>query len=135
MKELSHWINGQHVKGTSGRFADVINPATGEVQSKCPMASVSETEAAIAVATPVVEGFADVYAHHWLEGMRAKVPPGNGAPQEFAILETLSQAKPSGPTNVGRVIQLLAPRREPLQLGPPTLRAAQLLEDLASPVA
>ena len=24
--ELTHWIDGQHVKGTSGRFADVYNP-------------------------------------------------------------------------------------------------------------
>jgi len=44
------------------------------------------------------------------EAMRAKVPPGNGAPQEVAILKTLEQARPQGPTNVGRVIQLLAPR-------------------------
>ena len=41
------WINGEYVKGTSGRFADVFNPATGEVQAKCPMASAAETEAAI----------------------------------------------------------------------------------------
>ena len=32
MKEIGHWINGKHVKGTSGRFADVFNPATGAVQ-------------------------------------------------------------------------------------------------------
>ena len=31
MKEIGHWINGKHVPGTSGRFADVFNPATGEV--------------------------------------------------------------------------------------------------------
>ena len=29
--ELTHFIGGKHVKGTSGRFADVFNPATGEV--------------------------------------------------------------------------------------------------------
>ena len=40
--ELTHWIDGQHVKGTSGRFADVYNPATGEVQAKCPLASDEE---------------------------------------------------------------------------------------------
>ena len=39
MQELTHYINGAHVKGTSGRFADVFNPATGEVQAKCPLAS------------------------------------------------------------------------------------------------
>ena len=30
MQELTHYINGAHVKGISGRFADVYNPATGE---------------------------------------------------------------------------------------------------------
>ena len=32
MTELTHYIDGKHIKGTSGRFADVFNPATGEVQ-------------------------------------------------------------------------------------------------------
>jgi len=27
MQELSHYINGAHVKGTSSRFSDVYNPA------------------------------------------------------------------------------------------------------------
>ncbi|SEO13862.1 CoA-acylating methylmalonate-semialdehyde dehydrogenase [Palleronia pelagia] len=48
--ELSHWINGQHVKGGSGRFADVFNPATGEVQAKVPLASKDELDAAVAKA-------------------------------------------------------------------------------------
>jgi malonate-semialdehyde dehydrogenase (acetylating)/methylmalonate-semialdehyde dehydrogenase len=50
MKELSHWINGKHVKGTSGRFADVFNPATGEVQAKVPLASAEELDAAVEAA-------------------------------------------------------------------------------------
>lgn len=50
MQELSHYINGQHVKGGSGRFADVYNPATGEVQAKVPLASVDEVNAAVAKA-------------------------------------------------------------------------------------
>ena len=28
MQELTHYMNGAHVKGTSGRFSDVFNPAT-----------------------------------------------------------------------------------------------------------
>ena len=39
MQELTHYINGAHVKGTSGRFADVYNPATGEVEAKVPLAN------------------------------------------------------------------------------------------------
>ncbi len=45
--ELTHFINGKRVKGTSGRFADVYNPATGEVQAKCPLASAAELDAAV----------------------------------------------------------------------------------------
>jgi malonate-semialdehyde dehydrogenase (acetylating) / methylmalonate-semialdehyde dehydrogenase len=48
MQELTHWINGRHVKGTSGRFADVYNPATGEVQAKVPLASQEELDGAVA---------------------------------------------------------------------------------------
>ncbi|WP_170367045.1 CoA-acylating methylmalonate-semialdehyde dehydrogenase [Ruegeria arenilitoris] len=47
MQDLTHFINGEYTPGTSGRFDDVYNPATGEVQYKCPMASTAETTAAI----------------------------------------------------------------------------------------
>ena len=50
MQELTHWINGAHVNGTSGRFADVFNPATGEVQARVPLASKAELDAAVAAA-------------------------------------------------------------------------------------
>ena len=50
MQELTHYINGAHVKGTSGRFADVYNPATGEVQAKVPLANNAEMEQAVAAA-------------------------------------------------------------------------------------
>ncbi|WP_102223726.1 CoA-acylating methylmalonate-semialdehyde dehydrogenase [Acidimangrovimonas sediminis] len=58
MQELSHWIDGKHVKGTSGRFTDVMNPATGEVQGRVPLATVAELEAAIASAAKAQEGWA-----------------------------------------------------------------------------
>ncbi|MDJ0994228.1 MAG: CoA-acylating methylmalonate-semialdehyde dehydrogenase [Dinoroseobacter sp.] len=50
MEELGHYIGGQRVSGTSGRFADVMNPATGEVQGKVPLASREELDAAVAAA-------------------------------------------------------------------------------------
>lgn len=50
MQEFTHFINGKHVNGASGRYADVFNPATGEVQGKLPLASVAEMDAAIAAA-------------------------------------------------------------------------------------
>ncbi|WP_417721751.1 CoA-acylating methylmalonate-semialdehyde dehydrogenase [Salipiger sp.] len=47
MEELTHFINGKHVKGTSGRFADVMNPATGEIQAKVPLATPAELDDAV----------------------------------------------------------------------------------------
>ena len=39
MREIGHFIGGKEVKGTSGRFGDVFNPNTGEVQAKVAFAS------------------------------------------------------------------------------------------------
>ena len=50
MREIGHWIDGKLVAGTSGRFANVYNPATGEVQAKVALASAAELDAAIASA-------------------------------------------------------------------------------------
>ena len=50
MQELTHYIGWEHVKGTSGRFADVFNPATGEVQARVPLASKEEMAKAVAIA-------------------------------------------------------------------------------------
>ena len=47
MKELTHFINGAQVKGASGQFGDVYNPATGEVQAKLPLASPAEVSKAV----------------------------------------------------------------------------------------
>lgn len=48
--EMTHYIGGAHVKGTSGRFSDIYNPATGEVQAKCPLASAEEMDKAVQIA-------------------------------------------------------------------------------------
>ena len=44
------------------------------------------------------------------DAQRAKVPPGNGAPQRKAILESLASARPSGPTRIGNVLDWIAPK-------------------------
>ena len=46
--QLHHFIGGQKVAGTSGRFLDVYNPNTGEVSAQTPLASADEVRAAIA---------------------------------------------------------------------------------------
>jgi malonate-semialdehyde dehydrogenase (acetylating)/methylmalonate-semialdehyde dehydrogenase len=50
METLTHWINGARVAGTSGRFGDIYNPATGEVQARVPLATKAELDTAVAAA-------------------------------------------------------------------------------------
>jgi malonate-semialdehyde dehydrogenase (acetylating)/methylmalonate-semialdehyde dehydrogenase len=50
MRTINHFVGGKDVAGTSGRFADVFNPATGEVQAKVALASKAEVDAAVKIA-------------------------------------------------------------------------------------
>jgi malonate-semialdehyde dehydrogenase (acetylating)/methylmalonate-semialdehyde dehydrogenase len=47
---LHHWINNAPIAGTSNRFADVYHPATGRIQSRVPLATTAEVDAAVAAA-------------------------------------------------------------------------------------
>ena len=47
MQEITHYVGGDYTKGTSGRWQDVYNPATGEVQAKLAMANASDLDAAV----------------------------------------------------------------------------------------
>ncbi|WP_225027094.1 CoA-acylating methylmalonate-semialdehyde dehydrogenase [Xinfangfangia pollutisoli] len=60
MQEIGHWINGKLVAGTSGRFADVYNPATGEVQARLALATATELDDAIQKAAVAQKAWANV---------------------------------------------------------------------------
>ncbi|TDF85804.1 CoA-acylating methylmalonate-semialdehyde dehydrogenase [Pseudomonas sp. H9] len=47
---LQHFIDGEQVPGTSQRFADVYDPATGKVGAQVPLATAQEMQHAVAAA-------------------------------------------------------------------------------------
>ncbi|KQT86588.1 CoA-acylating methylmalonate-semialdehyde dehydrogenase [Aurantimonas sp. Leaf443] len=47
MNEIGHFIDGQRVAGTSGRSADIFNPATGQVTARLALASAAELQSAV----------------------------------------------------------------------------------------
>ena len=47
MRTINHFVDGGQVAGTSGRFGDVFNPNTGEVQARVALATVQEVDAAV----------------------------------------------------------------------------------------
>jgi len=51
MEKLTHYIDGKMVEGLSGSYADVYDPATGQVQKQVPLASASELDAAVKAAS------------------------------------------------------------------------------------
>ncbi|WP_137701921.1 CoA-acylating methylmalonate-semialdehyde dehydrogenase [Marimonas lutisalis] len=60
MEKHTHYINGEHVAGTSGRESDVYNPATGEVIGKVALASTAEVEKAVEIAAQAQPAWAAV---------------------------------------------------------------------------
>src|SRR5258707_13333053 len=50
LREVHHWVNAQTLTGTSGRFGDVYNPASGELQASVAFATPAEGDTAVAAA-------------------------------------------------------------------------------------
>ena len=58
VRELTHWINGAAVAGTSGRFGDVFHPASGRLASRVPLATDAEVDAAVQAAAAAFPAWA-----------------------------------------------------------------------------
>ncbi|WP_421737313.1 CoA-acylating methylmalonate-semialdehyde dehydrogenase [Caulobacter sp.] len=58
MRDIAHFVNGQALVGTSGRFGDVFNPNTGEVQARVQLATDAELDAAVQAAAAAQIGWA-----------------------------------------------------------------------------
>jgi len=58
MRDIAHFVNGQAFNGASGRFGDVFNPNTGEVQARVQFATDDEIDAAVQAAAKAQVGWA-----------------------------------------------------------------------------
>jgi malonate-semialdehyde dehydrogenase (acetylating)/methylmalonate-semialdehyde dehydrogenase len=47
LRAIHHWINGQTFTGSSGRFGEVYNPASGELQARVALATSAEVDTAV----------------------------------------------------------------------------------------
>lgn len=57
MRTVPHFISGKTVEGQSGRFGDIYNPSTGEVQAQVQLATEDEMSDAVAVAVAGQQGW------------------------------------------------------------------------------
>src|SRR6266550_1098172 len=87
MSDISHFINGKRVQGSSGRGGDVFNPATGEKVRRVAFASAADVDAAVKAAAAAFPGW-------------AATPPLTRARILFKFLELLAREH----DNLARVI-------------------------------
>jgi malonate-semialdehyde dehydrogenase (acetylating)/methylmalonate-semialdehyde dehydrogenase len=58
MRDIRHFVNGSAFEGASGRFGDVFNPNTGEVQARVQLASQAEMDMAVQAAAAAFPAWA-----------------------------------------------------------------------------
>ena len=58
MRDILHFVNGQSAAGRSGRFGEVFDPNTGEVQARVALADASDLDAAVQAAAKAQIGWA-----------------------------------------------------------------------------
>jgi malonate-semialdehyde dehydrogenase (acetylating)/methylmalonate-semialdehyde dehydrogenase len=58
MSDAHHYIQGKATEGTSGRWGEVYNPATGEKSRRVAFASAGEVDRAVQAATAAFPGWA-----------------------------------------------------------------------------
>lgn len=58
VRDIRHFIDGRAFEGASGRFGDVFNPNTGEVQARVQLATTGEIDRAVQAAQAAFEGWA-----------------------------------------------------------------------------
>ncbi|MBL1148539.1 MAG: CoA-acylating methylmalonate-semialdehyde dehydrogenase [Pseudomonadota bacterium] len=78
LAQLKHYTGGHAAPGSSDRFGDVFNPATGEVIAQVPFASAAEIDATVQIAKKAFESW-------------SQVPPQRRARVMFRFLELLHQ--------------------------------------------
>src|SRR5215469_10508200 len=59
VRTLTHFVDGRHTEGRSGRFGDVYNPTLGVKTGQVPLASRAEVAAAVDVASRALPEWAN----------------------------------------------------------------------------
>ncbi|MDR3507510.1 MAG: aldehyde dehydrogenase family protein, partial [Caulobacteraceae bacterium] len=58
MRQIAHFVNGAPFEPTSGRFGDVFNPNTGEVQARVGLGAEADLDRAVQSALAAQPGWA-----------------------------------------------------------------------------
>ena len=91
--QISHFINGKRTAGKCKRTADVMDPNTGQVQAKAPMASSADVDAAVAGAVEAQKEWAAFNPQRRARVMMKFIDLVNQNVDELAELLSLEHGK------------------------------------------
>lgn len=92
-KQLTHYVGGAHREGASGRYADVYNPSTGQVQAQVPLGSADEVREVITNAAKAQTGWAETNPQKRARVLHRFVDLVNEHADELAELLSLEHGK------------------------------------------
>ncbi|MFT4166096.1 MAG: CoA-acylating methylmalonate-semialdehyde dehydrogenase [Microlunatus sp.] len=90
---LQHWKNGAIYEGTSGRFSDVTNPATGEVTAQLALANEADVDAVVAAAAAAFPAWRDTSLAKRTQVLFAFRELLNARKEELAAIITAEHGK------------------------------------------
>src|SRR6195952_1878632 len=93
-RTLRNFVNGEYVEPDSGRYSDVVNPATGETYARAPISSDQDVDRAYGAASKAFEDWRDATpAERQLALLRFADAIESGA-EEFVAAEVENTGKP-----------------------------------------
>ncbi len=92
-KTIGHFIGGKRVEGKSGRFGDIFNPNTGELQSKVALASTAEVREAVLNAKSAQTAWAAKNPQVRARVMMRFLELANAHREEIAMLISMEHGK------------------------------------------
>ncbi|HEX2175107.1 MAG TPA: CoA-acylating methylmalonate-semialdehyde dehydrogenase [Nocardioidaceae bacterium] len=90
---VHHWYDGAVAEGSSGRFGDVTDPATGEVSARVALASTDDVDAAVGAAKAAFPGWRDTSLTRRTEVLFAFRELLNSRKDELAAIITSEHGK------------------------------------------
>ncbi|HTN95747.1 MAG TPA: CoA-acylating methylmalonate-semialdehyde dehydrogenase [Nordella sp.] len=92
-KTIGHFIGGKRVEGRSGRFGDIFNPNTGELQAKVALASQAEVHEAVLNAKAAQPAWAAKNPQVRARVMMKFLELANAHREELALLISMEHGK------------------------------------------
>ena len=97
-RTLKNFVNGEYVEPSSGRYSDVVNPATGEAYAQAPISDARDVDVAYSAASKAFEEWRDTTPCERQLALLRFADAVEARADEFVDTEVENTGKPRGLT-------------------------------------